>query len=218
MLYLAGNHATVWELRAEGFDMGWLLSPGSERRPVRAAGVMPYAVDNGLYRAPDAPPAPPAARLRVYELLCKIDRLGWPAPFWYVVPDVPYDGEASRAVTAEHAPIMRRLFPALKQAIAVQDGMELADAEGFDVVFVAGSTEWKELTLPMWAEWSRREGKLCHVARVNTARRIRMCQDAGVDSVDGTAIARGHRKSMSAVLRAMSQGVIFTDERKAVVT
>lgn len=201
MLYLGGNHSTVWTLRRDGYPLGWLMSPGSERRPINRGGeVVPYAVDNGLFRPPDAPPAPPAARLGVYELLCKTFRLGWPAPLWYVVPDVPYDGAASRVVTAEHAPRMRALFPQLRQAVAVQDGMRFEDAEAFEVVFVAGSTEWKERTLGAWCAWAHERGKLCHVARVNTARRLQMCIDAKADSADGTAISRGHRRALRAVL------------------
>lgn len=209
MLYLAGNHATVWDLKAEGFAMGWLLSPGADRRPIRKSAVMTYAVDNGLYRDQGLPPAPPEARLGVYELLCKIRRLGWHPPLWYVVPDVPYDGDASRVVTAEHAPMLRRLFPDLSQAIAVQNGMTPHDTDGYDVVFVAGSPEWKEATLASWADSARQRGQICHVAKVNTARRMKLCIDAGVHSTDGTAISRGHRRALAPLLRTMAQGSIF---------
>lgn len=204
MLYLAGNHSTVWELRRRGLNMGWLMSPGCERRPIgRTGAIVPYAVDNGLFRPFGAPPAPETSRLGVYELLCKTVRLGWHPPLWYVVPDVPYRGEESLRLSREHAPVLRRLFPRIPQAIAVQDGMRLEDAEGFEVVFVAGSTAWKEKTLPAWCEWAHRRGLVCHIARVNTARRIEMCLAAKADSADGTAIARGHRRALRAVIGSM---------------
>lgn len=210
MLYMAGNHSTAWALRREGFNIGWLLSPGGERRPVRKSGeVMPYAIDNGLYHPHDQPQKPPEAELGVYELLCKASRLKWPRPLWYVVPDVPYDGKRSLEITMAHAPRMRALFPDIPQAIAVQDGMDFAAAEPFDVVFVAGSTDWKEATLENWSKWSRERGKLCHVARVNTSRRIKLCQDAEIDSADGTAIAHGARKSMAGILRELAQGQLW---------
>ena len=209
MLYMAANHSEVWKLRANGLPFGWLLSPGAERRPIRGDRAIPYAIDNGLFRPPGAPPAPESACLNVYELLCKSVRLNWPRPLWYVVPDVPYDGAASLRRTMEHAPRLAALFPDVPQAIAVQDGMSFEAAEPFPVVFVAGSTDWKLRTLAGWAKWANERGKLCHVARVNTARRLRRCLRAGAASADGTAIAKGHRASLSALvdtLRAHQDG------------
>lgn len=205
MLYLASNHSSVWRLRRDGHSLGWLLSPAGTRCPVAADGTkMPYAVDNGLFRAFGKPPATEAERLGVYEVMCRISRLGWPPPLWYVVPDVPYDGAASLRVTQEHAPRMRSMFPGVRQAIAVQDGMTFESAESFEVVFVAGSDGWKERTLGEWCRWAHGRGKLCHVARVNTARRMQMCVDARADSADGTCIAYGF-DSLRPLLRVMAQ-------------
>jgi hypothetical protein len=41
-----------------------------------------------------------------------------------------------------------------------------------------------------WADLARERGAYCHVGRVNTEPRIRMCGRHGVDSFDGTSASR----------------------------
>ena len=57
-------------------------------------------------------------------------------------------------------------------------------------IFVGGSTEWKESSLPRWGELSQSSGCYLHVGRVNTMRRTRLCALAGADSYDGTSVTR----------------------------
>lgn len=57
-------------------------------------------------------------------------------------------------------------------------------------VFVGGSTDWKLATLYDWAALAQSRGAWCHVGRVNSVRRIRLCHLAGVDSFDGTSASR----------------------------
>ena len=51
-------------------------------------------------------------------------------------------------------------------------------------------TNWKEQTTPAWGQLARSKGAYIHVGRVNSMRRIRLCIDAGVNSVDGTGPTR----------------------------
>jgi hypothetical protein len=78
--------------------------------------------------------------------------------------------------------------------IAVQNGIvpaHVRDLVGPRVgVFVGGDTEWKLATMAGWASFARARGALCHVGRVNSARRIRLCAAAGVDSFDGSGVSR----------------------------
>jgi hypothetical protein len=57
-------------------------------------------------------------------------------------------------------------------------------------IFVGGSTGWKLATARAWGVLAREVGCHLHIARVNTTRRIRLCQDAGADSFDGTSATR----------------------------
>jgi hypothetical protein len=41
-----------------------------------------------------------------------------------------------------------------------------------------------------WARLAHSRGSICHVGRVNSARRVRLCMAAGVDSFDGSGVSR----------------------------
>jgi hypothetical protein len=81
----------------------------------------------------------------------------------------------------------------------------LADVVG---IFVGGSTDWKLATMRQWGALARECRTYCHVGRVNTVRRIRMCQDAGVDSFDGTSASR-FALTLPRLDDAVKQGHIF---------
>lgn len=66
MIYLAANNSRVWGLRDRGWPLGWMLSPASGWKSPTLRGAMPYALDNGLYHAPNAPTQPPS---RIDEFL-----------------------------------------------------------------------------------------------------------------------------------------------------
>lgn len=118
-----------------------------------------------------------------------------------VAPDVVAGGLDSLALSAGWLPALRGATAVT--LIAVQDGMAPADlapllsnpferwsrALGRFVnpvgIFVGGSTEWKLATMRAWGELARSRRCWLHVGRVNTARRIQLCRDAGVDSFDG---------------------------------
>jgi hypothetical protein len=78
--------------------------------------------------------------------------------------------------------------------IAVQDGFapwHIARFLGPGVgIFVGGSTEWKLATMAEWSRLAHTFGAKCHVGRVNTGRRVKLCDIAGVDSFDGSGPSR----------------------------
>lgn len=81
-------------------------------------------------------------------------------------------------------------------------------------IFVGGApdTDFKERTTPMWATACRRAGAWCHVGRVNTQRRIAICQAAGATSFDGTSATR-FAKSLPVVHRAVVQQSLVFDHQ-----
>jgi hypothetical protein len=113
---------------------------------------------------------------------------------WIALPDVVMGGRKSFDLSLSWLARLRGLARPL--LLVVQDGMT-SDNEGAEItrlgiagIFVGGSTAWKESSLPMWGQWARTTGKHLHVGRVNTARRIRLCLDAGATSADGTSVTR----------------------------
>lgn len=169
---------------------GWRLMV-SARGVLRTEGF-PYALDNGAWTAFQRNEA---FDVPAFEKAVKL--LGAAADF-IVLPDIVMGGTASFEMSIEWLRKLRRRV-ALRSAvflIAVQNGMENMAARikrwlGPKVgLFVGGDTEWKETTLAIWARMARARKAICHVGRVNTQRRIRLCEDAGVHSFDGSSASR----------------------------
>lgn len=145
-----------------------------------------YALDNGAWTA--------FAQGREWDEAAfrrLIATLGADADF-VVAPDVVAGGLESLRLSESWLP--RLAGVGARRLVPVQDGMVAADVApllGREVgVFVGGSTEWKLLTMGRWADLARARGAYCHVGRVNTAVRIRMCGRFGVDSFDGSSASR----------------------------
>ncbi len=158
---------------------GWRLLV-SARGVLRHEGFR-YALDNGAWTSfQRREPFDVAAFARA------VDALGADADF-VVVPDAV--GDASTTLRMADFWIPRLV--GLRLYLAVQDGMDAGDLPAEVAgVFVGGSTEWKLRTAPYWRTETTRRGMLCHVARVNTERRIEWCRSFGATSVDGSSASR----------------------------
>lgn len=166
-------------LRAAGWRM--LLSPtGCGLDPVGFR----YGLDNGAWTAHQQKKPFDGDLFRA--ALVKVG----PDADWVVVPDIVCGGLESLTVSLQWLPeCLRHCSKAL---IAVQDGFTVDQIEPLVTprvgLFVGGSTEWKESTMHLWGALAKKHRAWCHVGRVNSARRIRLCGLAGVDSFDGTSV------------------------------
>lgn len=93
-------------------------------------------------------------------------------------------------------------------AFAAQDGSEhgLIPWHLIDVLFLAGSTEWK--TGPAahrLALQARERGLAVHMGRVNSRRRLRIAQAFGCATADGTYLAFGPDTNLPRLLAWMSE-------------
>jgi hypothetical protein len=155
---------------------------------VRYGSAMPplsYAVDNGAWGCFQREvPFDSEAFEKMLRLIGK-------EADWVVVPDIVQGGIESLEFSLSWLP---KILPFGQCLVAVQDGMEPADVS--DIInrqvgiFLGGSTDWKLETMRLWGSLARSKGAYFHVARVNTAKRIRLCQDAGAHSFDGTSVTR----------------------------
>ena len=171
---------------------GWRLMV-SARGVLRTEGFS-YALDNGAWTA--------FQRGEEFDVAAfeKAVRMLGPGADWIVLPDVVMGGIASLDMSIAWLRKLRRRV-VLRDArfmLAVQNGMEepavlrrikrhLGKKVG---IFVGGDTEWKLATMALWSGVAHECGAICHVGRVNTARRIRLCEVAGVDSFDGSGWSR----------------------------
>lgn len=164
---------------------GWRLLV-SRAGAWRTEGFPQYALDNGAWADFQAGRS---FDEDAFERL--IEKLGARAD-WIVLPDIVAGGLRSLELSTRWMNRCLSICPLV--LIAVQDGMEehhVAPLVGRSVgVFLGGSTPWKLATMGLWGAFALERGVYYHVARVNTARRMRQAIAAGASSVDGSSATR----------------------------
>lgn len=147
----------------------------------------PYAIDNGAWSAHvTGKPWDQTAFEKCIALLAR-------DADWIVAPDVVEGGRASLELSLAWLPRLLDICP--RVLIAVQDGIVADDVahllNGRVGLFVGGSTDWKERTATeIWGPLAASSDCWLHVGRVNSARRISICAEAGATSIDGTSVTK----------------------------
>jgi hypothetical protein len=165
---------------------GWRLLMSAKGHHLAAEPGFKYALDNGAWTAyQQGHPFDVAAFERALR------QLGGGAD-WSVLPDIVAGGAESLEMSLKW---MRRVLDESPRClIAVQDGMQPEDVRPFlgarVGIFVGGSTAWKLATMAGWCALADLVGCWCHVARVNSVKRISACSVAGATSFDGTSATR----------------------------
>lgn len=152
-----------------------------------------YACDNGKFGK-----GWPGADAWFDWLTRTVERYGADRCLWAVAPDVPFDAAGTLAESLPWLARIREL--GVSAAFAAQDGCDQLGVpwDAFDVLFIAGSTEWK--TGPVAERLSREakdRGKWVHMGRVNSRQRLRTAEWFGCDSADGTYLAFGPDKNLA---------------------
>ena len=181
MIGYASNTRTARNLAALA-QYGWriLLTPDNPRPP---RGFR-YAIDNGAWKA--FRQSMPFDEIAFRSLLC----CHGAAADFVVIPDLIAEGERSFRYSLTWLSRMEHVSTPL---LAVQDGMTPETVRSFLVsdpragIFLGGSTEWKLSQIRAWGVFAAELGRYYHVGRVNTGRRIRLCEEAGAFSFDGTS-------------------------------
>lgn len=174
--------------------LGHLLSPARKETLVPH---LPRALDNGAYSAFIR--SLKSGVLSIFEwdaaaFIAHCERYAFAPeflrPIWVVCPDMVGDAAGTLYLWECWAEWIRDELH-LPVALAVQDGMTVEMVKALriqpDVIFVGGTTEWKWSTYAIWAANFPR----VHVGRVNGIDGLNKCEEAGVESVDGTGWFRG---------------------------
>lgn len=207
MIYFAGRMeiGDVTECRELITDFGILITPARWTNPHCL-----YACDNGVYSAWE--------KGRYWDETMHCDYLTMlsrlPAdnpPLWVLLPDAVADWARTLEMARIYLPLLRGR--GLRVALALQDGCLFAEAAEIepDVVFVAGSTDWKLANIAPVCAFFRPLGIGVHVGRVNTARRLRWCQQAGAESADGTTLNKFRDKNLPRIARTLMQGCLVME-------
>lgn len=167
-----------------------------------------YAIDNGAWTAYQR--GEPFDEGAFEKLLSKLGR----GANFIVIPDIVGGGHRSLEFSLDWLPRLRKYETRL--LLAVQDGLEGEDiAHLLDQevgIFVGGTTEWKLKTMTTWGQVARDRDCYLHVGRVNSAKRISLCQEAGAHSFDGTS-ASMYAKTLPKLDGARRQTSIFDRRR-----
>ncbi|MGW3653693.1 hypothetical protein [Streptomyces sp. NPDC000878] len=160
-----------------------------------------YACDNGKFGK-----GWPGEQAWFAWLKATVDRYRPGRCLWAVAPDVPMDAAATLAESLPWLePICALGIPA---AFAAQDGSEhgLVPWDLVDVLFLAGSTNWK--TSPAahrLALEARERGLAVHMGRVNSRRRLRIAHAFGCTSCDGTYLTFGPDTNLPRLLAWLNE-------------
>lgn len=184
MIGYASNTGTRRNLEALR-EAGWriLLTP---ENPTPRPGLA-YGCDNGAWGAYNS--GKPFNEQAFMDL---IKRVGHGADF-VIAPDIVAGGTKSLIFSESFMPFLRKFRLVL---LPVQDGMVADDVGAFLIsypntgLFLGGSTEYKLRTMYAWGMVAHAMGRYYHVGRVNSARRIRLAEEAGAHSFDGTSATR----------------------------
>ena len=144
-----------------------------------------YAVDSGAWAAHTR-----GEPFNEEKFVRGLAKLGENAD-WIVLPDIVGGGSRSLELSVKW---LKRMKGKYNLVLAVQDGIrpiEVMPYLGRRVgIFLGGTTEFKIETMPHWGRASKIAGCYFHVGRVNSAKRVKLCQDAGAHSFDGSGISR----------------------------
>lgn len=199
MLLLLDNGQDLGNCAAEsGCDVGQLLTPLTRyalREPDK-----PWAIDNGAYSTFDQRP---------YWSLLAREQHQRDMCLFVTAPDVV--GSARRTLE-----LFRHFQPRLKQdgwrvALVMQDGQESLPIpwHNLSAIFVGGSTAWKVSDHAAHCiKAAKALGKWVHVGRVNDPARFEHFEALGVDSIDGTGLAR-YSHMREAILKRNHQGKLL---------
>lgn len=172
-----GTRQNLEQLRLYGW--GLLISASGV---LRDEGFDLFIIDNGAWSAFCQGKSWDAGRFQT-----AVDMFGARARV-IITPDIVAGGLTSLRLSESWVPLLYSIAP---QIIPVQDGMLPADVRPLLSnrvgIFVGGTTEWKLATMRQWGELAKETGCYLHIGRVNSAKRIQLCQDAGADSFDGTS-------------------------------
>lgn len=180
--YISGVSNAALIEAAHVFDIGILLTPDTAYagpRYERVVNAYPHwAADNGCFNHPDRSVAEMLAWLKLHP---RRDAAFFPAP------DVVGDAKRTLERSLPVLPLIRAA--GFKAAFVIQNGIEGTPVpwDDFDAMFIGGDTKFKLGPIAQALTYeAKSRGKWVHMGRVNSYKRLKLANDWGCDSADGT--------------------------------
>jgi len=137
-----------------------------------------WSADNGCFAHPNRTPS---------DLLAWLERLPQKDALFFPAPDVVGNAKLTIERSLPVLPQIRKL--GFKAAFVAQNGIEETPIpwDEFDCLFIGGDTQFKlsEQSKDLVTE-AKSRNKWVHMGRVNSYRRLKLANDWGCDSADGT--------------------------------
>lgn len=201
MIYLvSGSTASLRRMKNRKY-LGFLATPaaGNSIKSILSLGI-PWACDNGAFSGFDS---------EAFSIFLVRAAHAERKPIWVTCPDVVADAGATLDLFGQWQFQIARL--GLPVSFVAQDGQESRRVPWslFSCLFIGGSTEWKLSRHAVdLARRAKRFGKLVHMGRVNSFRRMEIARSMGCDSVDGTSATRWGDAYISRYSRWLAHGDI----------
>lgn len=176
--------------------LGWLNNPrtsGDFKKWMEYKVVLPICVDNSAFSGFD--------EARYLRMIGKIKNEEVPIS-WITVPDLV--GNAKITLEMFYDWSVRPELKYMPLALCAQDGLENMEVpwDSFECLFIGGTTRFK---LSQHAEKlgkeALRRGKMLHMGRVNSDKRLKYAYEIGCHSVDGTSYSQYNEKYLLHALR-----------------
>ena len=177
VILVSGASKTLQRLQGHP-NLGQLLTPQAGNAIMSG---MPYAADNAAYSNWDEG-----------KFVRMLDSLVGKSPMWVSVPDVVGKAIATSRLYDKWWPeINGRGLPVALVAQNGQESIGLPPEWKYDCLFIGGDNEFKLGAHVRWlVKKVKSKGKLVHMGRVNSWRRLCYAYEIGCDSVDGTGFSR----------------------------
>ena len=201
MMALLDNGQDLDDCEREiGVPVGQLLTPLT-RYKLRDAS-RPWAIDNGGFKQLDIPGL---------KALLKREEHHRENCLFVAAPDIVCSAQR----TLELFDLFRPMLDGWKVALVCQDGQETLPIPWglIDAVFIGGSTLWKcSEDVERIIRTAKLFGKWVHVGRVNDPERFSHFEHLGVNSIDGTGLARYSHMRVAVADRARQITMFNRDE------
>lgn len=168
-----------------GDNLGVLITPQNWNRMCQIP--LPWACDNSAFSKPDD--------RKFWNMV--IDAWGMSTfcpPLWIAAPDIVGDAAQTRWLFDQWTRCWEYElgFVPVELAYVLQNGQQIGDVPWDQIVavFVGGDDQFKLCDSVPLIQHAKRLGKLIHMGRVNSQKRLRFAVAMGADTVDGTSFSR----------------------------
>ena len=194
MIYLSGADNKALRAVADTASVGLIVTPGIRYATSTIDRYRWWAADNACYKQGDA--------FDLGQYLAWLEKHSSIASkcLFATAPDVVSDWQATWKRSADVLPKIRGL--GYRAAVVLQDGCVDVPWDEIDAVFVGASVAWKLLHVAAkLCHQAADRGKLVHVGKVSSSRRMMAAQQMRTTSCDGTFLAFGPDKNLPRVMK-----------------